>query len=155
MRSRNSSAVGFEIIGGESFLLKHTERYIAYDVKESGFHFILDKNVMHAIEKVAPVLQNFSQQSHGKPIDQLDFHVFHTGGRKILDDLATHLPLPEYALRHSRRSLKECGNISSAVVFDVLERFFREKEQVSGNKGILAAFGPGFTAEMSAGVWRN
>ncbi|MNN94128.1 Polyketide synthase-like Pks10 [compost metagenome] len=52
----------------------------------------------------------------------------------------------------SRDSLSEAGNIASVVVFDVLKRQF-DSGLVDGATGMLAAFGPGFTAEMAVGKW--
>ncbi|MNP81395.1 hypothetical protein D3C76_1797340 [compost metagenome] len=48
--------------------------------------------------------------------------------------------------------MSEAGNIASVVVFDVLKRQF-DSGLVDGATGMLAAFGPGFTAEMAVGKW--
>jgi predicted naringenin-chalcone synthase len=151
----SSARMGYEILANRSFLLKHTQRYIAYDVKDTGFHFVLDKNVMHTIEKVAPVMKEFTSHALGCNASDLDFFIFHTGGRRILDELVQRLHLEEEDIALSRRSLAECGNISSAVVFDVLHRMFEQEQRRPGEQGMLAAFGPGFTAEMNVGMWRN
>ena len=43
-------------------------------------------------------------------------------------------------------------SIASVVVFDVLKRQF-DSNLNRGDIGLLAAFGPGFTAEMAVGEW--
>ncbi len=51
-------------------------------------------------------------------------------------------------------SLAEVGNVASVVVFDVLRRLF-ENPPEAGARGLLAAFGPGFSAEMALGQWTD
>lgn len=153
MRGKDNNLGGYQITNNESFILKNSEHYIKYNIKDTGWHFSLDKKVLGTIEKVAPVMKSFVDQFSKQAIDNLDFHIFHTGGRRILDELVNHLGLHEKAVALSRQSLQECGNLTSAAVFDVLARVFDSSGLVQGNKGILAAFGPGFTCEMNTGVW--
>jgi type III polyketide synthase len=155
MRGGAGSLGGYQITDAESFLLKNTERYIAYDIKDSGFHFVLDKEVIGAVRKVAPVMKSFVAWSSNREVSDLEFFVFHTGGRRILDELVNHLGLNEDAVSLSRQSLRECGNVASAVVFDVLARVFEKGDLANGSRGMLAAFGPGFTSEMNVGVWTH
>ena len=144
---------GYLIEGIDSYLKKDSDHYIKYDVKSTGFHFGLDKEVMHSIKEVAPIMENFIQKDFNKNVNDLDFHVFHTGGRKILDELVSNLDLLEDDISKSRESLKNHGNIASGVVLDVLHNEFISKTRKHGDKGIMAAFGPGFTAEINRGTW--
>ena len=116
-------------------------------------HFSLDKDVMHSIVDVAPIMENLSKESLAKKIKNLDFYVFHTGGRKILDELTKHLLLEEKSVEQSRKSLDEQGNIASCVIFDVLNREFESDNRKNNDLACIAAFGPGFTAEMCIGRW--
>ncbi len=144
---------GYMIEGVDSYLKKDSDHYIKYDVKSTGFHFGLDKEVMHSIKDVAPIMKNFIENSYEKNVNNLDFHVFHTGGRKILDELVSNLDLDENNVMNSRDSLKNHGNIASGVVLDVLNKEFTLNTRKSGDQGMLAAFGPGFTAEINRGTW--
>jgi type III polyketide synthase len=108
---------------------------------------------MNSIQYVAPVMEAFNKEWCTKPVSDNDFLIFHTGGRKILDELVKHLELDPRKVGLSRASLAERGNIASAVVFDVLIRQFEQPPE-RGAKGMLAAFGPGFTAEMCVGKWQ-
>ncbi|KIA80640.1 type III polyketide synthase [Chromobacterium amazonense] len=148
----DDEAAGFHIKGTRSFFLPNSEHFIRYDVKDTGFHFTLDKAVMNSIKDVAPVMEELNQQVYNQQCAFNDFFVFHTGGRKILDELVNKLELPEDKVAHSRTSLSEAGNIASVVVFDVLRRRFAANTE-EGSIGMLAAFGPGFTAEMAVGQW--
>ncbi|HBN9524531.1 type III polyketide synthase [Pseudomonas aeruginosa] len=149
----DDASSGFRVLEKSNLILPGTEHYIRYDVKSTGYHFQLDKDVMHSIQYVAPYLENLNARGVGQPCKDNDFFVFHTGGRRILDELVRSLGLKESDVQDSRDSLADGGNTASVVVFDVLRRKF-EEGVVEGAKGILAAFGPGFTAEMCVGVWQ-
>jgi type III polyketide synthase len=146
---------GFAVAATESFFMPNSEHYIAYDVKDTGFHFKLDKDVMNSIEHVVPVMERLAQHCHGMGAGKQDFYFFHTGGRRIMNELVRCLDIDERLIQHSRNSLAEYGNISSSVVFDVLRRFIEDAntEKNNGQTGMMAAFGPGFTAEISTGHW--
>ena len=49
--------------------------------------------------------------------------------------------------------LRECGNQSSASVLFVLDEWLRTRTVPSGAYGMLAAFGPGFSAETALLAW--
>ncbi|MEI8636814.1 hypothetical protein [Vibrio coralliilyticus] len=56
-------------------------------------------------------------------------------------------------MQHSRESLREHGNTSSVSVIDVLHRHYLTSQ--NGEKGIVVAFGPGFTSEVLYGQWQS
>ncbi len=149
----DDQATGFKIEKQTTYFMSDSEDYISYDVKDTGFHFSLDKEVMKSIQYVAPVMEEINQEWRSEAVANNDFYIFHTGGRKILDELVEHLDLDPTKVKLSRQSLSEQGNIASAVVFDVLRRQF-DQQPDSGAKGMLAAFGPGFTAEICVGQWQ-
>ncbi|WP_279636713.1 3-oxoacyl-[acyl-carrier-protein] synthase III C-terminal domain-containing protein, partial [Pseudomonas aeruginosa] len=134
--------------------LPDSEHYIRYEVLDTGFHFRLDKAVMKAISAVAPEMERLSREHFDQVCARCDFFIFHTGGRRILDELVAHLTLAEEQVAPSRASLAEVGNVASVVVFDVLRRLF-ENPPEAGARGLLAAFGPGFSAEMALGQWTD
>jgi phloroglucinol synthase len=148
----DDAAPGFTIQATDSFFLRDSEHYIKYDVKDTGFHFSLDKSVMHSIKHVAPVMQDLNRNVHKQSCADNDFFIFHTGGKRILDELVNQLELDEESVTLSRSSLSQSGNLASVVVFDVLRRQF-ETPPEEGDVGLLAAFGPGFTAEIICGQW--
>ena len=54
---------------------------------------------------------------------------------------------------HTVEVLREVGNLSSASVLVVLERYMRERRPPGGSYSILAAMGPGFCAELVLLRW--
>lgn len=67
----------------------------------------------------------------------------HAGGRSILDAVEHGLHLAPDALEPSRAVLRDHGNMSSATLLFVLERFLGRPVE----DGVAVAFGPGVAAE--------
>lgn len=139
--------VGSRLVGG-------TEDWISYEVRETGFHFRLDRRVPGTMRQVAPELDKFVAESY-RNIGDLDLFVMHAGGPRILDDLSRYLGIGPEKFELSRATLGEYGNIASAVVFDALRRTFDRGDIPDGAGGLLAGFGPGITAEMVLGTWQS
>ncbi|GAA2588134.1 1,3,6,8-tetrahydroxynaphthalene synthase [Streptomyces lienomycini] len=152
VRGQGGTGIGLERNG--SYLIPKTEDWIMYDVKATGFHFLLDKRVPATMEPLAPALKQLAGE-HGWDASDLDFYIVHAGGPRILDDLSTFLRVDPHAFRFSRATLTEYGNIASAVVLDALRRLFDAGGAEEGARGLLAGFGPGITAEMSLGRWQT
>ncbi|MBV6700919.1 type III polyketide synthase [Kitasatospora aureofaciens] len=150
MRGHGGSGVQIERNG--SHLVPDTENWISYGVKDTGFHFQLDKRVPGTMEMLAPALRGLATE-HGWDVSGLGFYIVHAGGPRILDDLCHFLNLEPATFRYSRATLTERGNIASAVVFDALARLFADGGVPDGTPGLIAGFGPGITAETSLGSW--
>ncbi|MHC5904461.1 type III polyketide synthase [Streptomyces sp. S6] len=149
---RGRGGEGIELERNGSYLIPKTEEWIMYDVRATGFHFLLDKRVPATMEPLAPALQELAG-THGWDAADLDFYIVHAGGPRILDDLSKFLQVDPHAFRFSRATLTEYGNIASAVVLDALRRLFDEGGAPDRARGLLAGFGPGITAEMALGRW--
>lgn len=143
----DGGGTGVRIESTGSRLVPGTENWIAYAVKATGFHFLLDRRVPKTMEQLAPVLRAIGAE-HGWDAAELDFYVIHAGGPRILDDLSKFLGVAPGAFAHSRATLTEYGNIASAVVLDSLRRQFDDGALFLGARGLIAGFGPGITAEV-------
>jgi len=151
---RDSDEVsGFKLDHNSSYLFEDSTHYMGFDVRETGFHLVLDKGIPGAVERqIAPVFMGFLDE-HGMKKNDVDFFCIHPGGRKLVDEISNVFELDEEATRPSRDCLAEVGNLSSASVMVVLKNIFDRKRPQHGERGLLAAFGPGFSAEMSLGTW--
>jgi 1,3,6,8-tetrahydroxynaphthalene synthase len=150
---RSKGGSGMALTGNGSRLVPHTEDWISYAVKATGFHFLLDRRVPKTMEQLAPELCSVASE-HGWDAAALDFYIIHAGGPRILDDLSHFLGVESGMFARSRATLTEYGNIASAVVLDALRRQFDESVP-DGARGVIAGFGPGITAEIILGVWIN
>lgn len=149
---RADGGTGMLLQRNGSYLVPGTEDWIAYAVKETGFHFLLDRRVPGTMELLAPFLHSLATD-HGWNASDLHFYIIHADGPRILDDLCHFLAVEPAVFRYSRATLTEYGNIASAVVLDALRRLFEDDALDDGARGILAGFGPGITAEISLGTW--
>jgi predicted naringenin-chalcone synthase len=87
-----------------------------------------------------------------KPED-IRFWVLHPGGRKVIDAASQYLGLREADIAHSRRVLRNYGNMSSPTALFVLEDVVKSGRPQQGDLGILMALGPGFAAEGALLRW--
>lgn len=103
---------------------------------------------MKAISAVAPEMERLSREHFDQVCARCDFFIFHTGGRRILDELVAHLTLAEEQVAPSRASLAEVGNVASVVVFDVLRRLSKIRRKLAPG----ACWPP--SAQASVRRWR-
>lgn len=147
------SGNGLHLQRNTSYLIPETDEWIRYAVKDTGFHFRLDKRVPGTMRPLAPVMTEFAMQ-HGWEIDKLDNYIIHAGGPRILDDLCKYLGVNREQFAFSRDTLVNCGNIASSVVFEAYRRMHESRVFKNGGKAIIAGFGPGIVAEMCLSEWR-
>jgi 1,3,6,8-tetrahydroxynaphthalene synthase len=151
IRSDGDGVSGLQLGKAAAALVPGTGPWISYNVEDTGFHFRLDRGVPGAMTRVAPVLRQLASDT-GWDVRGLDFYAIHAGGPKILDVLADALDVPRPAFRTSRTTLHEHGNIASVVILDVLQRLFT-MPHADGDRGLIAAFGPGVSAEAALATW--
>jgi predicted naringenin-chalcone synthase len=123
-----------------------TIELMGFDLNHCGFNIILDKGISPLIEaKFRDVLLAFLSD-HDKRLNDLKHLILHPGGRRIMDTMAQILEVDESMLATSRKVLREVGNLSSASILWVLHETLKSRPQEG--LGLMAAFGPGFNAEM-------
>jgi predicted naringenin-chalcone synthase len=101
----------------------------------------------HFPEIVHPFLKNL-----GSSIDQVDHLIFHPGGRKIVQTVEELFGELGKNIDDTREVLRTYGNMSSATVLYVLERFL-EKNIPKNEQGLILSFGPGFSAQRVLIEW--
>lgn len=151
---RGEGGTGPQVLHTGSYLMPDSTDWISYAVKDTGFHFQLDKRVPGTMQPLAPVLNAFVKE-HDEDPSNLGFYVIHAGGPRILDDLSIHMGVPRDCFRYSWQTLTNSGNIASAVVLDVLRRVFEDPHPADGSVGLIAGFGPGITAEFALCRWAS
>jgi predicted naringenin-chalcone synthase len=95
-----------------------------------------------AAEHAQEVLQLATSRA-GLGQDSITGWIMHAGGRDVLLALQEKLQLDPAALRYSRNTLREYGNLSSAFVYFVLEAALADS--AAGGWWWLSSFGAGFT----------
>ncbi len=146
-------ARGLQVVGTHSHLIPDSLDAMGFDLKGSGFHIVLSRSVPQLIRaEIGAVTLDFLQR-HQLARADLRFFLLHPGGQKLLAYVEEEMGLlPEQTLP-SWKVLSEYGNLSSATVLFVMKEFLAGPPPQSGEHGLLAAFGPGFSMEMCLLQW--
>ena len=146
-------AQGPRILETESYLFPDSIGAMGFDLKNSGFHIVLSRDVPDLIRSRIRGLVDRFLENKGLSRQTVPAFVLHPGGQKLLSFVEEELELPRSATQASWDILREFGNLSSASVLFVLDRWMRQGNVEAGKHGLLAAFGPGFSAEMLLLEW--
>jgi predicted naringenin-chalcone synthase len=139
----------FEVLDARTHFFYDTPEMMGFHVTDEGFSIVLDKRVPQLLERALPAAVDAFLAQNGVGRADLRNFLFHPGGRKILDTVHELFGLAEDDLALSRETLREVGNLSSASVLFVLEKALAGRG--SPGLSLLAAFGPGFNAELILG----
>ena len=144
---------GPEIVATRSTLYPDTEDAMGWKVSERGFEIVLSPDVPKVIrEHLGHDVDAFLDE-HDLRRSDIGAWVLHTGGPKVLEATQDALGIDRAALEVSWDCLRTMGNLSSASVLCVLEKFMTAKRPKAGTWGILAAMGPGFCSELVLMRW--
>ncbi|MBT8283520.1 MAG: type III polyketide synthase, partial [Muriicola sp.] len=123
-----------------------------FDVVDTGLKMILDPAVPTTISEHFPAIIHPFLEKHNSAIEKVDHLIFHPGGRKIVETVEALFGKLGKNIDDTRETLRLYGNMSSATVLYVLERFM-EKEIAEGEQGLILSFGPGFSAQRVLLEW--
>jgi alkylresorcinol/alkylpyrone synthase len=138
---------GPAIVGSESTLFPDSLDLMGWDIGDGGMRVVFGARIPCVVtEHFRPLAENFLER-HNLALDCVEHHIAHPGGAKVLAAYEQAGDLRPAALAHSRAVLRQCGNMSSATVLYVLQRFLR-RGIAPGEHGLLTVFGPGFSSEM-------
>ena len=139
--------VPLALVASRSTLWMGTQDVMGWTVDGAGLHVVFSRDIPAIVrERVRPGLLAFLE-ANGLALADVRHLATHPGGAKVLQAYAEALELPPGAFRHARDVLREHGNMSSPSCLFVLERFMRSGEIAAGDQVIVAALGPGFSAE--------
>jgi len=144
---------GPAVLATRSVFYPDTEWVMGWDFLDSGFKVVLSARVAEVIRRNVRRDVDAFLSAHGLDRSRIRHWIAHTGGPKVLEAFGEALELPAGALDRSWRSLEEVGNLSSASVLFVLADLLESGEARPGDLGLLAAMGPGFSAELVLLRW--
>ena len=150
--SSEASAEGPKIVGDEMYHFKDATQMMGFDLTNHGLKMILDPAVPATIANHFPEIVHPFLQRNGSSIEKVNHLIFHPGGRKIVQTVETLFGKLGKNIDDTRDVLKEYGNMSSATVLYVLERFMN-KDIAKGEQGLVLSFGPGFSAQRVLLEW--
>ena len=142
-----------QVIDSQSHFFPQTEHIMGWDVTNSGFKVMLSADIAGlAQSEIRPSMEAFLGK-HDLTIADIDHWLVHPGGPKVIEALEDGLGLPDEALTLSWETLEEVGNISSASVLIILNKFMKQTQPKPGECAVLMAMGPGFCAELVLLQW--
>lgn len=137
---------GPKILDESMYHFYDNEHMMGFEMTNSGLKMVLDIEVPETIAAHFPKFIHPFLEKNKLTINDIDHLIFHPGGKKIVQTVEELFSESGKNIDDTKEVLRLYGNMSSATVLYVLERFM-DKKPKSGEKGLLLSFGPGFTAQ--------
>lgn len=137
-----------EIIAASSHLLPDSRYLMGYDLKDDGLHLRLDRDLPQALMTSVPQIVAKFLAQNALSQEQIKFWLFHPGGQKILKSLEECFKLDPQQSIWSSQVLSEVGNLSSASVFLVVDKFIKSNQAKENDPILMLGIGPGLTVEL-------
>ena len=137
---------GPEILAEEMYHFYDNINMMGFKLTNSGLQMILDIGVPETIASHFEDIIHPFLQKNNMEIEDVDHLIFHPGGKKIVQIVEDLFSDYGKNIDDTKEVLKLYGNMSSATVLYVLERFM-DKKLEKGSKGLMLSFGPGFSAQ--------
>ena len=141
------AADGLQILDTCSRFHPDTLDVMGWTVLQEGLQVVFAQRIPESVQETAA--SDFAEflGDHGLGVSDMDALLFHPGGTKVLEAYATALDLAPSRLDLARGVLRDYGNMSSATVLFVLERYLAEQGSGRGGHGLVSSLGPGFCSE--------
>jgi predicted naringenin-chalcone synthase len=150
--SSDDADEGPEIIAESMYHFYNAEHMMGFNLTNGGLQMVLDVAVPETIGDHFPAIINPFLKDNKLSIEDIDHLIFHPGGKKIVQTVEGLFGAMGKNIDDTKAVLKEYGNMSSATVLYVLDRFM-QKDIKKGEKGLMLSFGPGFTAQRLLLEW--
>ena len=126
---------------------------MSWRITSEGFKVQLSKDIPSIVTSL--VKKNVSEFliENELPPEKINHFIMHPGGMKVLQAYSDGLNIPIEKLKNSINVLRDYGNMSSATVYFILQRFLESTKNKSGDFGLLGSLGPGFSFELLLLKW--
>lgn len=143
---------GPEVVDEGMYHFYDAEQMMGFKLVNTGLQMILDKAVPETISSHFPQIVHPFLERNNLSIEQVDHLIFHPGGKKIVQTVEELFGSLGKNIDDTKDVLKLYGNMSSATVLYVLERFM-DRDLPVGDLGLMLSFGPGFSAQRVLLRW--
>lgn len=150
--SSHEDDTGPEVIAEEMYHFYDAIHMMGFSLANSGLQMILDKGVTETIAAHFPAIIYPFLEKNGLNIEDISHLIFHPGGRKIVEVVQELFGKLGKNIDDTKEVLRLYGNMSSATVLYVLERFM-DKQPQKDSYGLMLSFGPGFSAQRVLLQW--
>jgi alkylresorcinol/alkylpyrone synthase len=143
---------GPELIAEEMYHFYNAEEMMGFKMTNTGLQMVLDQKVPETIAENFPNIIHPFLAKHSLEIKDINHLIFHPGGKKIVQIVEELFADLGKNINETKEVLRLYGNMSSATILYVLERFMDLKPNV-GDTGLMLSFGPGFSAQRILLQW--
>lgn len=143
---------GPEIIDEAMYHFYNATQMMGFKLVNTGLQMILDKAVPETISNHFPQIVHPFLKRNKVSIKDVDHLIFHPGGKKIVQTVEELFGSLGKNIDDTKEVLKLYGNMSSATVLYVLERFM-DRKLPKDDIGLMLSFGPGFSAQRILLKW--
>jgi alkylresorcinol/alkylpyrone synthase len=144
---------GPQILVTETYTFPDSLGAMGFDLRDSGFHILLAKDVPEMIgQRIKELVDGFLARN-GKTKQDIKGWILHPGGARLLGNVETALGLCKCDTQPSWDVLANVGNLSSATILFILQEWLEKRPLKAGEHAMAAAFGPGFSAEFLLLQW--
>ena len=150
--SSNEADEGPEILAQQMYHFFDNTHMMGFELSNTGLKMVLDIEVPNTIEKHFDEIIHPFLSRENLSIADIDHLIFHPGGKKIVQMVENLFGTMGKNINDTKEVLRLFGNMSSATVLYVLERFM-DKKPKKGEKGLMLSFGPGFSAQTVLLKW--
>ncbi|MDC0177369.1 type III polyketide synthase [Polaribacter sp.] len=144
--------IGPKIIDEAMYHFYNSTNMMGFKLVNTGLQMILDKEVPKKISDHFPAIVHPFLEKNNITIDDVNHLIFHPGGKKIVQTVEDLFGVLGKNINDTKEVLRLYGNMSSATVLYVLERFM-DRNPVKGERGLMLSFGPGFSAQRILLEW--
>ena len=142
--TKSSKSIQFK--ASQSKLYYDSLDVMGWEFLDKGFKVLFSADIPNIITKnIGGDVAGFLAKNGLKITDIKNF-IFHPGGKKVLTAYHQALQVEGDFLKNTREVMNANGNMSSATVLYVLEKFYTEGFQ--DGWGLMISMGPGFSSEM-------
>jgi alkylresorcinol/alkylpyrone synthase len=150
---RGNPVPGPKILISETYTFPDSLFAMGFDLRDSGFHIILDKEVPEMIGgEIRGLVEGFLERN-GRKKEDIKGWILHPGGARLLGNVEAGLGLCKCDTQPSWDILGNVGNLSSATILFILQEWLEKRPLRAGDYAVAAAFGPGFSAEFLLLQW--
>ncbi len=146
LMSSEKEAEGPRIVDEAMYHFYNATHMMGFKMVNTGLQMILDKEVPEQIANHFNAIIHPFLKNNGRNIKDVEHLIFHPGGKKIVQTVEDLFGGLGKNIDDTKEVLRLYGNMSSATVLYVLERFL-EKDIPKGDLGLMLSFGPGFSAQ--------
>jgi predicted naringenin-chalcone synthase len=143
---------GPKIIDEAMYHFYDATHMMGFKLVNTGLQMILDKEVPQKISDHFPAIVHPFLERNNLTIEDVNHLIFHPGGKKIVQTVEDLFGVLGKNIDDTKEVLRLYGNMSSATVLYVLERFM-DRNPSKGERGLMLSFGPGFSAQRILLEW--